>query len=100
MKAAISSPAYWRPTVGILAKTDAADPVRALCAKLSDRERSDRSLLLRGAHLIAAAHSIDSVEIHGQRRIQRIVGHVIIFDARDAEVRRIVACVDHDARDR
>ena len=57
-------------------------------------------LLLRGAHLIAAAHSVDSVEIHRQRRIQRIVGLVIILDARDAQVRRIVAGVNHDARDR
>src|SRR5277367_6133731 len=44
----------------VLAKTDAAFTVRrALRAEPSDRERGDRSLLLRGDHLIADALRVD-----------------------------------------
>ena len=100
MKAPISSPAYSRPSVGILSKTDAALSVRPLRAEESDRERRDRRLLLGGANLGAAAHRVDGVEIDRQRRVQRIIGEVVILDAGDAEVRRIVAAVDHDAGDR
>ena len=53
-----------------------------------------------GAHRCAAAHGVDGVEIHRQRGVQRIVGLAVILDARDAEVRRIVARVEHDAGDR
>ena len=85
----------------VLAKTDAAVSVRgALRAEPGDRDRGDRRLLLRGAHLIADALGVDRVEIHPQRRIQRVVSRVVILDARDAQVRRIVAGVNHDARDR
>src|ERR1700729_2146018 len=48
----------------VLAKTDAAFSVRgALRAEPSNRDRGDRRLLLRGAHLIADALGIDRVEI-------------------------------------
>src|SRR6202034_1629789 len=47
----------------VLAKADAALSVRgALGAEPSDRDRGDRSLLLRGDHLIADALSVDRVE--------------------------------------
>ena len=51
-------------------------------------------------HGVAAALGVDRVEIHPQRRIQRVVSRVIVLDARDAQVRRIVAGVNHEARDR
>jgi hypothetical protein len=80
---------------------NAAFPVRGtLGAEASDRERSDRSLVLGGGDLVADALRVDRVEIHPQRRIQRVVGRVIILDARDAEVWRVVAGVDNDAGDR
>ena len=43
-------------------------------------------LLLRGDHLVADALGVDRVEIHRQRRIQRVVSRVIILDAGDAQV--------------
>ena len=85
---------------GVLAQADAAASVRAPRPELADRERGDRGLLLGGAHLVAAAHGVDRVEIHRQRGVQRIVGLVGVLDARDAEVRRVVARVEHDAGDR
>ena len=66
----------------------------------ADRERGDRGLLLGGAHLVAAAHGVDGVEVHRQRGVQRIVGLVGVLDAGDAQVRRIIARVQHDAGDR
>jgi hypothetical protein len=57
-------------------------------------------LLLGGTHLVAAAHGGDGVEIHRQRGVHRIIGLVGVLDARDAEVRRVVARVQHDAGDR
>src|SRR5271157_5631401 len=71
---------------GALVKADAAASAGAPRQELGDRERGDRGLLLSGAHILAAAHGIDSVEIHRQRGIQRIVGLAVILDARDAEV--------------
>ena len=50
--------------------------------------------------LLPLAHGVDGVEIHRQRGVQRIVGLVGVLDARDAQVRRIVARVEHDAGDR
>ena len=85
---------------GVCAKTDAAFSVRALGAEESDRERRDRGLRLGGTHFCAAADGVDGVEIHRQRRVHRVVGYGVILDARDAEVRGIVAPVNHDARDR
>src|SRR5271156_1173464 len=85
---------------GILTETDAAFSIRSLGAEESDRERRDRRLGLGGAHFGAAAHGVDGVEIHRQRRGQRVVGYDIILDARDAKVRRIIAAVNHDAGDR
>src|SRR6516162_7443346 len=90
MKAAIHSPAYCRLTVGVLAQADAAPSVRAPQPELGDRQRGDRGLLLGGADLVAAAHGV----------VQRIVGLVRVQNARDAEVRREVARVQHYAGDR
>ena len=101
MKAAISSPAYLQAERRVEAETDAAVPVRrALREEALNRDRGDRRLLLRGHHLAAVALRIDRVEIDPQRRIQSVVGRVVILDAGDAQVRRIVAGVDHDSRDR
>ena len=75
-------------------------PLRAPRPELGDRDRGDRCLVLGGAHLVSVAHGGDGVEIHRQRRIQRIVGLAVILNAGDAEVRRIIAPVDHDAGDR
>src|SRR5664279_1858107 len=52
---------------GVLAQADAAPSVRAPHPELVERERSDRGLLLGGAHLVAAAYGVDCVEIHRQR---------------------------------
>src|SRR5512132_1022294 len=60
--------------LGVLAQADAAASVRSPQPELGDRERGDRGLLLGGAHLVTAAHGVDSVEIHRQRGVQRIVG--------------------------
>ena len=73
--------------LGVEAKADAAVSVRgAFRAEPGDRDRGDRSLLLRGDHLVADALGVDRVEIHRQRRIQRVVSRVVILDAGDAQV--------------
>ena len=86
--------------MGSSAQADATASARAARTELGDRERGDRGLLLGGTHLVAAAHGSDGVEIHRQRGVQRIVGLAVILDARDAEIRWIVACIEHDAGDR
>src|ERR1700733_4647229 len=54
----------------VLAKTDAAFSVRwTLRAESGDRDRGDRSLRLRGDHLVADALGVDRVEIHPQRPV-------------------------------
>ena len=85
---------------GVVAQADAATSLRASRQKLGNRQRRERSLLLGGAHLVAVAHSGDGVEIHRQRGVQRIEGFAGVLDARDAQVGRIVARVEHDAGDR
>src|SRR5262249_4378878 len=77
----------------VLAQADAAASLRSPQPELVDRERGDRGLLLGGVHLLAATHGVDTVEIHRQRGVQGIVGAAGVLDARDAEVRRVVARV-------
>ncbi len=85
----------------VQAKTDAAVSVGGtLRAVPRDRGRGDRRLLLRGDHFVADALRVDRVEIHPQRRIQRVISRVIVLDAGDAQVRGIIARVNHEARDR
>ena len=57
-------------------------------------------LLLGGADLVAAAHGVDRVEVHGQGGVQGVVGLVAFLDARDAEAGGVVARVEHDAGER
>ena len=78
---------------GVLAQTDAPASVGASRPELGDRKRGHRGLLLGGAHLVAAAHGVDGVEIHRQRgvqftassRVQRIISLVRILDAGKCE---------------
>src|SRR5215204_6301511 len=69
---------------GFLTQADAAGSVRAAQPELTDREWGDGGLLLGGAHLLAAAHRVDGIEIHRERGVQRIVGLVGLLDARNA----------------
>ena len=85
---------------GVLAQADAATAVRPPRAELADGERGDRGLLLGGVDTVAFAHGVDGVEVHGERGVQRVVGFARVLDARDAEVGRVVARIEHDAGDR
>ena len=75
-------------------------PLRAARLELADGERGDRGLLLGGDDRLALAHRGDGVEVHRERRVQRVVGFAGVLDARDAEVGRVVARIEHDAGDR
>jgi hypothetical protein len=51
-------------------------------------------------HALAFAHGVDRVEIHRERRVQRVIGFVGVLDARDAEIGGVVAGVEHHAGER
>jgi hypothetical protein len=82
-----------------LGEADAAAALRAPRPELADRERRDRGLWLGGDDRVAFAHGGDRVEVHRERRVQRVIGLVGVLDARDAHVGRVVARVEHDAGD-
>ena len=82
---------------GVPGQADATATLSPPRPELGDSERRDRGLLLGGADRLALAHGVDCVEIHRERRVQRVVGLVSVLDARDADVGRIVARVEHDA---
>src|SRR3954469_10612999 len=85
---------------GVLVQADAAAPLRPPRPKLTDRKLSERRLLLGGLDLVAAAHGVDGVEVHRERRVQGIEGLVGVLDAGNAKVGGKVARVEHDAGNR
>ena len=100
MNAAISSPAYCRLTAGSWLRLMRPRPFGP---------RARNWLIASGVigvcfsaerTVVALAHGVDRVEVHGQGGVQRVVGLVGVLDARDADVRGVVACVEHDAGDR
>ena len=84
----------------VLAQADPAAALGAPRPELTDRDWGDRRLFLGGADRLALAHGGDRVEVHRQRRVQRVIRFVGVLDARDAEIGGVVARIEHDAGDR
>ena len=100
MKAAISSPAYCRLTLGSWLRLMRPRPFgpRALNSLMASGVIGVCFSAERTA--VAFADGIDGVEIHRQRGVQRVVGFVGVLDAGNAKIGRIIARVQHDAGDR